>query len=1088
MIFLQLWWTLIVLTGSNTLTPKDEPRGSDKLRSFHHAVNEAREQLHELHSDYGVVQGSELYRHRRNNIDELLASFAQAGDKEAAEVQDDKTQQHAEDDWFRDFQAGVVRIPPPAAAELPAAKHSRSAGGRANAKTYVNDYAKMLEQTEIGKVKKKYKEYGMEGMLLAAPVESQPAAVEPLTGGASQLDIKLKHVQQMLANQELEQQNRERNRAHKESKANPKEREERLPEFGDNAVPDGVYEQTLARLQIAHMNPNNLSHEANYKLSKVEQEAAERAGKMRYPSGLQKRSSSAGFNPMNEIKLKTSNRLMRKGMGPSLPSNALSDNMRAHFADDILMRRERTMKRQRERQQQQQQKLQEEEEAEDEKDPMLTPYDELNAAAGASRSSNAILDTPQSYDYRLPQFDHFRTLNQRTMPSMRDYVQANAKLNVKGEGRFKRQPDGLEVQAEHEPKLEQNEASKRGEEHQQQQQQQQLTKLDEPAGKEEAKLEAETGISKSEIPAGDAAVKSESMEKVAELDKPQIEAQVKPQTEEKLMQELVAPLVESKPQQAEEPDQQASCDVKDKQPTLKTDSQLKGETPQSGPHVEPRCGPDAVVKLLANKISMTNSMERDKRNVKRWTWRRCHRQKGSHTPLEATHAKRRSRRAVEQETSKPVAKLLDEFEDHNGNRVPFGSLGSGLLSLDATDPDDSDSLRYPRHRPFKEDAHLNGLAESNTFANSRYQVPMLGQRNNNLIYPQPPQQQQQQQQQPLLLHCQPQLQLQPLLSKPQQHQFPQQQQHQQQQLPASNTVKTNFNITHFFNELAKLEKLPVAQLQQLQQQPQQQQQQPQQQQQQPLGLQQQLPQGQQLPTGQPGQLPSVHLQPMVQLQPAQPQQQQQSQLLQQQQQQQQQQPQQPISPEISQGKPLYGMHRYLGPFMNKVGKGGTTIDPCATTATTTASPDVTTMNPDCVPITASDSASTIFAGDASNPCGSVEAVKLKISMNGNVCSDPKTKQLFGNGSISVQPSNQRMNAGAYYQLDDALVDEADADVDNDHHYTSQANLRVNRDNNSDKDSDNDKEKNWHRERDKANVTEKSKISGAKKTKGKERKK
>ncbi|XP_034107491.1 trichohyalin isoform X2 [Drosophila albomicans] len=1145
MIFLQLWWTLMVLAGSNTLTPKDEPVGSDKLRNFHDAVNEAREQLHELHSNYGDVQGSELYRHRRNTIDDLLASFAQAGDKQEAEEHDDKSQQHAEDDWFRDFEAGVVRMAPAASASDSTVKHSRSAG-RINAKTYVNDYAKMLEQTEIGKVKKKYKDNGMEGMPLAAPVDTQPAAEEPLTGGASQLDIKLKHVQQLLANQELEQQHRERDRqrGHKESKGNAKERDERMPEFGDNAVPDGIYEQTLARLQIAHMNPNNLSHEANYKLSKIEQEAAERAGKMRYPSGLQKRSSSAGFNPMNEIKLKTSNRLMRKGMGPSLPSNALSDNMRAHYVDDMLMRRERNMKRQRERQQlQQHQKLQEEE-AEEEKDPMLAPYEERNAAVDSSLDVSGIhlLDTPQSYDYRLPQLDHFRTLNQRTMPNMRDYVQAIDRLNPNGE-RFKRQPDEVKQEAElklteTKPKLEQSEVASsniklaEGEELQQ-------SNLKESAGKEPTKLEAESVKDKLENAASEELKHAEAVavkvENAGEEDKPQIEAQVKPQTEDKSEKQLVAPLAESKQQQAEEPEQQQVQaeqplgepkleTEKEQQPMLKADSKLKAEAPQSAAHLEPRCGPEAVVKLLANKLSLANSIDRDKRNIKRWTWHRCHRQKGSHVPLEATHQKRRSKRSVEQqETSKPAAKLLDEFEDHNGNRVPFGSLGNGLL----TDPDEDDTLRYPRHQQLKveadEAAHLDGLIDSNTFANSRYQVPMIGQRNNNLVYPQPQQQQpsygqqpQQQPQQPLLSQCQPQLQL----SKPQ----------QQQQLPAPNNAKSNFNLTHFFNELAKLEKLPVATLQQLQQQPQQQQQQqqqqpqqqqqqqqqqpqqqqqqqqqpqqqqpqqqqqqqqqqpilPTQQQQQPLGQQQQLPPSQQLPTGQTGQQPPVHLQPTVQLQPAMPQQQQQSQLLPQQQQQPQQQPQQPISPEIIQGKPLYGMHRYLGPFMNKVGKGGTTIDPCATT-TTTVAPEVTTMNPDCVPITATDSASTIYAGDSGNPCGNADAMKLRISMNGNVCSDPKTKQLFGNGSISVQPSNQRMNAEAYYQLVDALVDEteAEADMDSDHHYTRQVNLRVNRDNRDnqlDMDTDNDKEK------DKENVTEKSKFGHTKKSKAKERKK
>ncbi|XP_034480137.1 uncharacterized protein LOC117785955 [Drosophila innubila] len=904
MIFLQLWWTLMVLTGSNTLTPKSEQsKGSDKLRSFHHAVNEAREQLHELHANYGNVQDSELFRHRRNSIDELLASFAQAGDKEAVQDKDDKTLQRAADDWFRDFQAGVA----------PAAKHSRSTG-RTKGKTYVNDYGKMLEQTEIGKVKKKYKEYHMEGMPpLSAPIEQQQP-MEPLTGGATQLDIKLKHVQQLLANQEMEQQHRDYNRDHKEHKDN-REKDEKLPEFGDNSVPDGIYEQTLARLQIAHMNPNNLSHEANYKLSKIEQEAAERAGKMRYPSGLQKRSSSAGFNPMNEIKLKTSNRLMRKGMGPSLPSNALTDNIRAHYVDDLLMRRERNMKRERERQQQQQ-KLQQEE-TEDEKNP----YDELNSAAGGSSSLNApsmnILETPQSYDYRLPQFDQLHTLNQRTLPNMRDFVQANTKLNQKAE-RFKRQQKVKEsevsLESGNDIKLE-TDAKAEAEEHQEE------VKLEldtananklENAASEELKT-VQTPEVKSEKPLETAALSQSKPQQVRDPDQtPQneVNSESAAPSESKLQQvrdpdqtpqnevnsetaalsevqqvrdpdqtpqnevnSESAALSESKPQQVRDPDQEENESMP------KTESKLKAEDSKSTARLESH--PDAVVKLLANKISQQSSMERDKRNIKRWTWHRFHRQKGSHAAMEASQPKRRSRRSVEPqaaETSKTAGKLLDDFEDHNGNRVPFGSLGNGMLTVDANEAEEVDSLPYPRHQlpNIRDEAdaagHVDGLVDSNTFANSRYQ-------------------------------------------------------------------------------------------------------------------------------------------------------------------------------------PLYGMHRYLGPFMNKVGKGGVTVDPCVTT---TVSPESTTMNPDCVPITKPDLAGTTGdSGDSSNPCANADAVKLKISMNGNLCSDPKTKQLFGNGSINVQPSSQRMNAEAYYELVDALVDESEADMDNEHRYTRQANRSINRDKNKDKDKETD---------------------------------
>ncbi|XP_019891942.1 uncharacterized protein LOC101896008 isoform X2 [Musca domestica] len=90
------------------------------------------------------------------------------------------------------------------------------------------------------------------------------------------------------------------------------------------------------------LKPNNLSDEANYKLSKIEQEAAESGTNStnsfwRWPWRAAKRSSSSpNFNAMDEIKLKTSRRLMQKGYGPSLPSYSLSENLRELKIDNLL--------------------------------------------------------------------------------------------------------------------------------------------------------------------------------------------------------------------------------------------------------------------------------------------------------------------------------------------------------------------------------------------------------------------------------------------------------------------------------------------------------------------------------------------------------------------------------------------------------------------------------------------------------------------------------------------------------------------------------------------------------------------------------
>ncbi|XP_054740111.1 uncharacterized protein LOC129245763 isoform X2 [Anastrepha obliqua] len=121
------------------------------------------------------------------------------------------------------------------------------------------------------------------------------------------------------------------------------------------------YEKTIENIHFPNivndqfdLARNDLSHEANYKLSKVEQEQSEprkehaHSGennvntqemddKLKAPS---KRSSD--FNPMDEIKLKTSSRLMAKGFGPSLPSYALSETQHELQLDDAVKNLERS--------------------------------------------------------------------------------------------------------------------------------------------------------------------------------------------------------------------------------------------------------------------------------------------------------------------------------------------------------------------------------------------------------------------------------------------------------------------------------------------------------------------------------------------------------------------------------------------------------------------------------------------------------------------------------------------------------------------------------------------------------------------------
>ncbi|XP_036332612.1 uncharacterized protein LOC118743956 [Rhagoletis pomonella] len=120
------------------------------------------------------------------------------------------------------------------------------------------------------------------------------------------------------------------------------------------------YEKTIENIHFPSivndqfdLGRNDLSHEADYKLSKIEQEqseprkshtsSGERSGDMPALDNKVKVpwKRSSGFNPMNEIKLKTSTRLMAKGLGPSLPSYALSETQQELQLDDAVKRLEK---------------------------------------------------------------------------------------------------------------------------------------------------------------------------------------------------------------------------------------------------------------------------------------------------------------------------------------------------------------------------------------------------------------------------------------------------------------------------------------------------------------------------------------------------------------------------------------------------------------------------------------------------------------------------------------------------------------------------------------------------------------------------
>ncbi|XP_018797557.1 PREDICTED: putative uncharacterized protein DDB_G0282133 isoform X2 [Bactrocera latifrons] len=132
------------------------------------------------------------------------------------------------------------------------------------------------------------------------------------------------------------------------------------PDVEDDDEPIS-YEKTIENIHFPSivndqfdLGRNDLSHEADYKLSKIEQEQSEpRKGHIRGTegfSGLQSFSGkvnipskrSTGFNAMDEIKLKTSTRLMAKGLGPSLPSYALSETQHELQLDDAVKKLEKS--------------------------------------------------------------------------------------------------------------------------------------------------------------------------------------------------------------------------------------------------------------------------------------------------------------------------------------------------------------------------------------------------------------------------------------------------------------------------------------------------------------------------------------------------------------------------------------------------------------------------------------------------------------------------------------------------------------------------------------------------------------------------
>ncbi|XP_023033611.2 trichohyalin isoform X2 [Drosophila willistoni] len=665
-----LWWIMLFLVSglqSQEIgqSQKLDKTGNEKLLNFHHAVNEARQELEDLKSSYDEgLDSATDHRQRRNSIDDMLASFAQDAPKSCNEEaaasagsgQDEKALQMAADAWFRDIQASLSKRQSQVQAKESntASKQVRAAPGKDHAKNFYNNYEKAMERTEIGKVKLKYKNVPEDTIIMQSERTRTPYQEED-SHAATQLDIKLKQVQQLLHDHEEKLERQRLYKSNNDDKVNVKTSEsvEKLPQYGDGPIPEGVYEQTLARLNFPHLplKANNLSHEANYKLSKIEQEASEQASKnpIRYPF---KRSSSSNFNPMNEIKLKTSSRLMRRGMGPSLPSNSLTDSRRSHLVDDMIRRRERQMQQ---RDQREQSQLEEHEDS-------IMPQ-QYEAFSNSNLDGSDSIDSPQSYDYRLPQYEQFHSLNQRT--NMRDYSR------VKDYERFKREPEGKITE-----KLQENDADQT----------------------EDTKLESKDQQNHQEKESSDANKGETSLEEHHQDEEKSIETPIKDETKEENKLESSKSDIEAENEAKSDSENDSSLHSsktaiaknKEDDSMLRLNMKLKLEDPLKSAaateeasavaaqptKVDPckasqsiKVNSDAVVKLLANEmLQFKTDKERGKRAIRK-TRRR-------HQPIE-------EQQQSQQEEHRRSKRSVVDSEDHNGNHMHAGSLSNAPLTSDA---------------------------------------------------------------------------------------------------------------------------------------------------------------------------------------------------------------------------------------------------------------------------------------------------------------------------------------------------------------------------------------------------------------------
>ncbi|XP_020802277.1 LOW QUALITY PROTEIN: uncharacterized protein LOC110179197 [Drosophila serrata] len=653
MIFLQFWWALLVFNslGSNSWPMNgDQPIGGDQqLESFSRAVDEAGPELQDLWSSFGDLPelDSEIEhrRERRNADDRMLTDFGQLpveGSKAVSDKDKDRNWQAEADAWYENLQLQMakrnaakkrmIRKQERSLTDTVTEEDMRILGAQADAwyrdlmanrgkggfaqqrrerssrldetqTIDIHDLALKRSVTGKSKPKKAFDEDFVQKQM-----ENQSPYQAKMQFASSRDNVKLKQSPQLIGQQaNLQAQNRMKvNVAAK--KIN--EQLEKLHESRN--APDSIYESNRNYQAYPQAKSNELDHEANYKLSKIEQEASEKMPKLPKAIGQdmshfkqKKRHSTGVCDPMEEIKLKTSSRLIAKGFGPLLPSETFELSRRGKL--DEWQNRMLDATHDKNLQYQRLKNL----------EHQMDPFDYTQ-----SKSSSAMdADLPQTFEYKDPESYRLYSLDQQRKP------------NVLNTDRTKRKP--MNVNIENEANLRTSSLGQ-GLSYKQ-------------ADKEPVALEGQMKINRVRSPSKQRRIRElhstgwisrrrlyrdhESKEMVQkfqqEYHRDSSNLYGKPVTYAELQPSAIIGRGEEK----------LNADSKAVAPTINLNS-------------------EATSMLHDNQETMAHRVPRRTRRVKR--------------SLEGQHVAARRR-----------AQLLNDFEDHNANRVSFGVLGNGLLTPDA---------------------------------------------------------------------------------------------------------------------------------------------------------------------------------------------------------------------------------------------------------------------------------------------------------------------------------------------------------------------------------------------------------------------